>query len=722
MARYRAQRMLMQRWAAVMLMLILLFGMMPASHAQSNVTYFPETGHYLGGLFRTHWETNGGVFTFGYPITPEYVSNSTGLITQYFERARFELVGQGVQLGMLGVEITAGRTFPKVPPIEDTPDRRYIPQTQHIIQYGFKQIWEQHGAERIFGYPISEEVSEVLQDGQWHTVQYFERARFEYWPEFPEGQRVLISHLGRMLAPAELMTPQSPNAPPQAPAAPATEPDQTGAAPAPAPPLPADVSASVTPRSGPPGTVFQFNATGFKDGEKVGIWLTAPDQSTFDAGFQARANSEGSIADEEIALQTDGTFPPGIWSFNARGIDSEHEAIGYFRITPGAAVTAPPGDPAKLGIIIHDQLPVQGSVFIVPMAAPSGTQFVFLAEGYSPDEGIESWVTRPDGGSDPIDSAAIQLDPGGIVQVQISTAGFGDGIYSITARGTSSGVTASAGFKITADYLAGPGTPRPSNTNGTVTPEEGGVGVTFQVRGQGLSPNEELEFWVTEPTGAYTMFPGVIAADAQGRIGYEPPLDLTATNEFAPGVYGIHFRGKASGARVDVYFTYVVPEAPGAPQPPAPGTPAEPSPGPAPVGSGVVIVAVESSFETNKDLDQEHVVIENRSGATVQMKNWTLRDVDDQKYSFPDFELAAGAQVRVWTKSGVDTGSDLFWGREKTVWNFSGDTAVLRNPDGEDISHFSYTNPNASSIDQPHFSLQQRATEQATHLLPMWLR
>jgi hypothetical protein len=697
---------------------------MPAAQAQTDATYFPETGHYLSGLFRNFWNANGGVDIFGYPITPEYVSPSTGLITQYFERARFELADQQqVQLGMLGVEITAGRTFPKVPPIEDTPDRRYIPQTQHVIQYGFKEIWERHGAERIFGYPISEEISEVLQDGQWHTVQYFERARFEYWPSFPEGERVLLSHLGRMLAPPELTAPVPAGAPPAAPAAPPAE--QPGAQPpagtVPAPPLPASVNATVSPESGPPGTTFSFNATGFKDGERVGIWLTAPDQSTFDAGFQASANDDGTLADEDIKLETDTNFGPGIWSFNAKGVESEHEAIGYFRITSGAAVAAPTGDPARLGIIVHDQLQIQGAAFIVPMAAPSGTPFVFLGEGYNPGETIEAWVTKPDGGSEPIDPATIQLDASGIVQVQVPTIGFGDGVYSVTARGTASGVTNGAGFKITSDYVAGPGTPRPANTNGTVNPQEGGLGVTFQIRGEGFSPTEQLEFWVTEPTGSYTMFPGVLTADAQGRVGYEPPLDLTATNEFAPGVYGIHFRGMATGVRVDVYFTYVVPGTPGGPAPPPTGGEPSPQPQQPVAGTGVVIAHVESSFTENEDVNEEYALIENRSGAAVQMNNWTLRDEDDQKYTFPELLLEPGGQVRVWTRSGSDTAGNLFWGREDAVWNYTGDTAILRNPDGEDVSHFSYTNPNVNGLAAPA-PLHQRATEQRMLSLSDWLR
>lgn len=72
---------------------------------------------------------------------------------------------------------------------------RVFPETGHGIGHGFRAYWEQFGDDaqsiRIFGYPLTEELSE---DGR--TVQYFERARFEFWPENPEPHRVLLSRLG----------------------------------------------------------------------------------------------------------------------------------------------------------------------------------------------------------------------------------------------------------------------------------------------------------------------------------------------------------------------------------------------------------------------------------------------------------------------------------------------------------------------------------------------
>ncbi len=60
-----------------------------------NAVAFPETGHSLGGLFRTYWEQHGGLAVQGYPISDEFteVSPLDGKLytVQYFERAVFEL-------------------------------------------------------------------------------------------------------------------------------------------------------------------------------------------------------------------------------------------------------------------------------------------------------------------------------------------------------------------------------------------------------------------------------------------------------------------------------------------------------------------------------------------------------------------------------------------------------------------------------------------------------
>lgn len=195
--------------------------------------YFPETGFWVQGYFRQYWETRGGLFIFGYPITG--VFKQDGFYRQYFQRAVFEyhpeLAGTQYQvlLMRLGNIITANRTgeqpFQPIPPFADSKDHVYFPPTGHALSYGFKSYWNNFGGLSNFGYPISEEFDEKnppppAGDGAVYTVQYFERARFEYHPENRgTPYEVLLGLLGSEYlaqrgAPAEATAREDPQMPP----------------------------------------------------------------------------------------------------------------------------------------------------------------------------------------------------------------------------------------------------------------------------------------------------------------------------------------------------------------------------------------------------------------------------------------------------------------------------------------------------------------------------
>ena len=68
----------------------------PDQHASTvNPRKFTETGHTLGGVFRTYWEGHGGLAQQGFPISDEFTEksdlNGQNYTVQYFERAVFEL-------------------------------------------------------------------------------------------------------------------------------------------------------------------------------------------------------------------------------------------------------------------------------------------------------------------------------------------------------------------------------------------------------------------------------------------------------------------------------------------------------------------------------------------------------------------------------------------------------------------------------------------------------
>jgi hypothetical protein len=207
--------------AALLVIMVLCTGLMMTSGAAraAGLTtpkiYFSETGHHLTGQFLNTWQANGGLMTFGYPITEPIQQD--GMTVQYFERARFEEHADAagtrweVQATLLGtwaahdlLNDTAFKALPADTGTGGDPGRMFFPETGHSLAYGFKDYWEQHGGLYVYGYPISEEFQEKNPDtGQVYTVQYFERARFEYHPENRGTQfEVLLGRLGANYAAA----------------------------------------------------------------------------------------------------------------------------------------------------------------------------------------------------------------------------------------------------------------------------------------------------------------------------------------------------------------------------------------------------------------------------------------------------------------------------------------------------------------------------------------
>src|SRR6476661_7232814 len=62
--------------------------------AQADSRYFPETHHWVRGLFLKYWNEHGGLAQQGYPLSEEFPEvnklNGKTFTVQYFERAIFE--------------------------------------------------------------------------------------------------------------------------------------------------------------------------------------------------------------------------------------------------------------------------------------------------------------------------------------------------------------------------------------------------------------------------------------------------------------------------------------------------------------------------------------------------------------------------------------------------------------------------------------------------------
>jgi hypothetical protein len=138
----------------------------------------------------------------GYPISDQFtetLEDGKPYTVQYFERVRMELHPENpppfdVLLGQFG-----RRIHPADPPVTPKPGARFFAETGHNLEGSFLAYWDSHGGLTQFGYPISEEFVETLEDSKPYTVQYFERARFEHHPENPPPFDVLLGQFGRRI-------------------------------------------------------------------------------------------------------------------------------------------------------------------------------------------------------------------------------------------------------------------------------------------------------------------------------------------------------------------------------------------------------------------------------------------------------------------------------------------------------------------------------------------
>lgn len=190
----------LKRALSLLVMLGLAFSVAPLGVALAQQgqgeRYFDETGHRVSGEFYQYFSSfEQPEFVFGYPITEAFTDPQSGRLVQYFQRARFELYperapGERVQPTALGSLLYSPG------PALNLANRfscRTFSQTGYSVCYAFLEFFDKYGGESVFGYPIS---GFEIYNGR--IVQYFERARFEWYPELQEGQKVVLANLGRI--------------------------------------------------------------------------------------------------------------------------------------------------------------------------------------------------------------------------------------------------------------------------------------------------------------------------------------------------------------------------------------------------------------------------------------------------------------------------------------------------------------------------------------------
>jgi hypothetical protein len=79
--------------------------------------------------------------------------------------------------------------------------------------------------------------------------------------------------------------------------------------------------------------------------------------------------------------------------------------------------------------------------------------------------------------------------------------------------------------------------------------------------------------------------------------------------------------------------------------------------------------------------ETEIAELQNKGEDAVLLTNWILRNSEGTFYTFPQMELFKDGTVKVHTSAGVDSATDLYWGRTQPIWH-TGDVASLFDMQG----------------------------------------
>ena len=76
------------------------------------------------------------------------------------------------------------------------------------------------------------------------------------------------------------------------------------------------------------------------------------------------------------------------------------------------------------------------------------------------------------------------------------------------------------------------------------------------------------------------------------------------------------------------------------------------------------------------DIQNEVVQLKRVDSGELSLRGWQLTDSAGHTYTFPDFTLFAGT-IQVYTKTGSNTATTLFWGRSDAVWKTGSVVSLL---------------------------------------------
>jgi micrococcal nuclease len=111
---------------------------------------------------------------------------------------------------------------------------------------------------------------------------------------------------------------------------------------------------------------------------------------------------------------------------------------------------------------------------------------------------------------------------------------------------------------------------------------------------------------------------------------------------------------------------------------------------PSPFTLTVSSIHADAEGDDSENLNDEYIIFENVGDSTLNMTYWTVQDEANNFYVFSTFFLGNNYSVTLYTGSGTDTSTKVYWESSKPIWNNDGDSLYLRDAEGLLVTYYSY--------------------------------
>lgn len=102
----------------------------------------------------------------------------------------------------------------------------------------------------------------------------------------------------------------------------------------------------------------------------------------------------------------------------------------------------------------------------------------------------------------------------------------------------------------------------------------------------------------------------------------------------------------------------------------------------------------DASGNDCNNLNDEYVAFKNSCAFSCDLSSWTISDASVHTYTFPSFALGSSNSFTLYTGSGSNAETKLYWDSKytpcKAIWNNDGDTLYLKNSNNEMIFNYTY--------------------------------